>query len=71
MAVVRILLALVMTLARVIPFLLVALVVFLLWRRSRRQGDGPDFKGPVVTVDYEVVDDGGDGDGADGKEGRT
>lgn len=69
MAVLRIVLALVMTLARVIPFLLVALVVFLLWRRSKRQADAPDFKGPVYTVDYTVVED--DGDGEDGKEGKT
>lgn len=68
MAVVRIMLALVMTLARVIPFLLVALVVFLLWRRSRRRADEPDFKGPVVTVDYTVVEDDEEEESGSGKE---
>ena len=66
MAVLRIVLALVMTAARLIPFLLAALLVFLLWRRSRRQDGTPEFKGPVVTVDYTEVED--DADGQDGGE---
>ena len=57
MAVLRIVLALVMTLARVVPFLIVAVLLFLLWRRSARKKEGPAFKGPVVTVDYEEVKD--------------
>lgn len=57
MAVLRIVMALVMTLARVVPFLIVAVLLFLLWRRSARKKEGPQFKGPVVTVDYEEVKD--------------
>lgn len=57
MAVLRILLAVVMTLGRLLPFLVVGLLLFLLWRRSARKGEGPEFKGPVYTVDYEEVED--------------
>lgn len=57
MAVLRIVLALVMVLARVIPFLIVAALLVLLWRRSARKRQEPEFKGPVVTVDYEIVED--------------
>ena len=28
-----------------------------LWRRSVRKRRGPDFQGPVYTVDYKVVDE--------------
>lgn len=58
MAVLRIVLALVMTLARLLPFLLVAVLVFFLWRRSVQRQKDPDFRGPVITVDYEAVEDG-------------
>ena len=54
MAVLRIVLAL---LARVLPFLLAAALVFFLWRRSARKREDPEFKGPVYTVDYEEVED--------------
>ena len=57
MAVLRILLAVVMTLGRRLPFLIVGLLLFLLWRRSVRKGEDPEFKGPVYTVDYEEVED--------------
>lgn len=57
MAVLRILLALVMTLAHLLPFLIAAALLFFLWRRSARQKQEPDFKGPVVTVDYTEVED--------------
>ncbi len=57
MAVLRILLAVVMTLGRLLPFLIVGLLLFLLWRRSVRKGEDPEFKGPVYTVDYEEVED--------------
>lgn len=57
MAVVRILMAVVMTLARLLPFLIVGVLLFLLWRRSVRKGEDPEFKGPVYTVDYEEVED--------------
>ena len=60
MAVLRIVLALVMTLARVLPFLIVAALLVFLWQRAARKRQGPDFEGPVVTVDYEVVEDGTD-----------
>ncbi len=60
MAVLRIVLALVMTLARVLPFLIVAALLVFLWQRSARKRQDPDFEGPVVTVDYEVVEDGTD-----------
>lgn len=62
MAVLRIALALVMVLARVIPFLIVAALLVLLWRRSARRRQGPEFKGPVVTVDYKEVKDGDGGE---------
>lgn len=58
MAVLRIVLALVMVLARVIPFLIVAALLVFLWRRSVKKRQDPEFKGPVVTVDYEEVKDG-------------
>ena len=58
MAVLRILLAVVMTLGRLLPFLIVGVLLFLLWRRSVRRGEDPEFKGPVYTVDYEEVEDG-------------
>lgn len=57
MAVLRIVLALLMTLARVLPFLLAAALVFFLWRRSARKREDPEFKGPVYTVDYAEVED--------------
>ena len=57
MAVLRILLAVVMTLGRLLPFFIVGLLLFLLWRRSVRKGEDPEFKGPVYTVDYEEVED--------------
>ena len=58
MAIVRILMAVVMTLGRLLPFLIVSVLLFLLWRRSVRRGEDPEFKGPVYTVDYEEVEDG-------------
>ncbi len=58
MAIVRILMAVVMTLGRLLPFLIVGVLLFLLWRRSVRRGEDPEFKGPVYTVDYEEVEDG-------------
>ena len=58
MAIVRILMAVVMVLGRLLPFLIVGLLLFLLWRRSVRKGEDPEFKGPVCTVDYEEVEDG-------------
>ena len=57
MAVLRILLAVVMTLGRLLPFLVVGVLLFFLWRRSVRKGEDPEFKGPVYTVDYEEVED--------------
>ncbi|MCI8819011.1 MAG: hypothetical protein HFG04_07675 [Oscillibacter sp.] len=57
MAVLRILLAVVMTLGRLLPFLVVGALLFFLWRRSVRKGEDPEFKGPVYTVDYEEVED--------------
>lgn len=57
MAVVRILFAVVMTLGRLLPILIVGVLLFLLWRRSVRKGEDPEFKGPVYTVDYEEVED--------------
>ena len=58
MAIVRILMAVVMTLGRLLPFLIVGVLLFLLWRRAVRRGEDPEFKGPVYTVDYEEVEDG-------------
>ncbi len=60
MAVLRILLAVVMVLGRLLPFLIVGVLLFLLWRRSVRKGEDPEFKGPVYTVDYEEVEDDGE-----------
>ena len=57
MGFVRILLLAVMLLVRLLPFILIAALVIWLWRRSVRKGKDPDFHGPVVTVDYKVVDD--------------
>lgn len=57
MAVLRILLAVVMTLGRLLPFLVVGVLLFFLWRRSVRKGEDPEFKGPVYTVDYEELED--------------
>lgn len=57
MAVLRILLAVVMTLGRLLPFLVVGALLFFLWRRSVRKGEDPEFKGPVYTVDYDEVED--------------
>ncbi len=57
MAIVRILMAVVMTLGRLLPFLIVGVLLFLLWRRSVRRGKDPEFKGPVYTVDYKEVED--------------
>ena len=57
MGFVRILLLAVMLLVRLLPFILIAALVSWLWRRSVRKGKDPGFDGPVVTVDYKVVDD--------------
>ena len=57
MAIVRILMAVVMTLGRLLPFLIVGVLLFLLWRRSVRRGKDPQFTGPVYTVDYKEVED--------------
>ena len=57
MAFVRVLLLVVIMLARLLPFILIALLVIWLWRRSVRKGKDPDFEGPVINVDYKVVDD--------------
>lgn len=57
MAFVRILLLGIMVLVRLLPFILIALLVIWLWRRSVRRGKDPDFQGPVINVDYKVVDD--------------
>ena len=57
MAFVRILLLAIVMLARLLPFILIALLVIWLWRRSVRKGRDPDFDGPVINVDYKVVDD--------------
>lgn len=58
MAVLRILLAVIMTLGRLLPFLIAAALLLLLRRWSAQKGRDPEFKGPVVTVDYEEVEDG-------------
>lgn len=57
MAVFRILLAAAMVLGRLLPFLIVGVLLFFLWRRSVRKGEDPEFKGPVYTVDYKEVED--------------
>lgn len=57
MVIVRILMAVAMVLGRLLPFLIVGALLFLLWRRSIRKGEGPEFKGPVYTVDYQEVED--------------
>ena len=57
MAYVRILLLAIVMLVRLLPFILIALLVIWLWRRSVRKGRDPDFEGPVINVDYKVVDD--------------
>ena len=57
MSVLRILPAVVMTLGRLLPFLVVGVLLFFLWRRSVRKGEDPEFKGPVYTVDYEELED--------------
>lgn len=57
MALVRILMAAVMVLGRLLPFLIVGVLLFFLWRRSVRRGEDPEFKGPVYTVDYKEVED--------------
>ena len=57
MAFVRILLLAIVMLVRLLPFILIALLVIWLWRRSVRKGRDPDFEGPVINVDYKVVDD--------------
>lgn len=46
----------------VVPILVIVLVIWLLRRRKSRKGggdasDGPEFQGPVYTVDYEDVED--------------
>ena len=43
--------------AAVVLAFLIALLVIWLWRRSVRKGKDPDFEGPVINVDYKVVDD--------------
>ncbi len=67
MALIRILMMTGMMLVRVLPFLIVAALFFLLWRRSARkrqdQRQDPDFQGPVYTVDYRVVEDEADDEG--------
>ena len=57
MAVLRILLAVVMTLGRLLPFLIVGVLLFLVRWRSVRKGAGPKFRGPVYPVEYEEVED--------------
>ena len=57
MAFVRVLLLAIVMLVRLLPFILIALLVIWLWRRSVRNGKDPDFEGPVINVDYKVVDD--------------
>ena len=57
MAFVRVLLLAIVMLVRLLPFILIALLVIWLWRRSVRKGKDPDFEGPVINVDYKVVDD--------------
>ena len=57
MGVVRVLLLAVVVFVRLLPFLLIAALVIWLWRRSVRRGKDPDFKGPVINVDYKVVDE--------------
>lgn len=57
MAIVRILMAAVLVLGRLLPFLILGVLLFFLWRRSVRKGEDPEFKGPVYTVDYEEVED--------------
>ena len=51
------LLLVLMLLARLLPFLIVAALLIFLGRRSVRKRRGPDFQGPVYTVDYKVVDE--------------
>ena len=46
----------------VVPILVIVLVIWFLRRRKSRRGedtpsDGPEFYGPVYTVDYEDVED--------------
>ena len=41
------LLLVLMLLARLLPFLIVAVLLIFLWRRSVRKRRGPDFQGPV------------------------
>lgn len=62
MAIVRILMAVVLVLGRLLPFLILGVLLFLLWRRSVRRGKDPEFKGPVYTVDYKEVKDEETGD---------
>ena len=57
MAFVRVLLLAIVMLVRLLPFILIALLVIWLWRRSVRKGRDPDFEGPVINVDYKMVDD--------------
>ena len=57
MALVRILMVLAMTLGRLLPFLIVGALLFLLRRLSPRKGEDPEFKGPVYTVDYQEIED--------------
>ena len=57
MGFVRILLLAVVMIVRLLPFILIAALVIWLWRRSVRKGRDPDFEGPVINVDYKVVDD--------------
>ena len=66
MGVVRILLLAAVVLIRLLPFLLIAALVIWLWRRSVRRGKDPDFQGPVINVDYKVVDDEPEDGGASG-----
>ena len=67
MGVVRVLLLAVVVFVRLLPFLLIAALVIWLWRRSVRKGRDPDFQGPVINVDYKVVDDEPEDGGASGK----
>ena len=60
MALIRILMAVVLVLGRLLPFLIVGVLLFFLWRRSVRKEEDPEFKGPVYTVDYEEVEDDGE-----------
>ena len=68
---VRMLGGLLMLLVRMgLPILVIVLLIWF-WRRSRKgpkTQKGPDFDGPVYTVDYEVVEEEESDDGDEKKE---